>query len=53
MCVLCVPLLRAAGLPILPGLARFEEVAAGRINHALRFTVARTRRAYVVLQREC
>jgi hypothetical protein len=37
----------AAGLPILPGLARYEEVARGRIGHALRFTVARTRRAYV------
>jgi hypothetical protein len=37
----------AAGLPILPGLARYEEVARGRIDHALRFTVQRTRRAYV------
>ncbi|GEN81229.1 hypothetical protein N867_03565 [Actinotalea fermentans ATCC 43279 = JCM 9966 = DSM 3133] len=37
----------AAGLPILPGLVRYEEVAAGRIDHALRFTVAQTRRAYV------
>jgi hypothetical protein len=37
----------AAGLPILPGLARYEEVAAGAIRHALRFTVPRTRRAYV------
>jgi hypothetical protein len=37
----------AAGLPILPGLARYEEVASGRIRHALRFTVSRTRRAYV------
>ena len=37
----------AAGLPILPGLARYEEVRAGRIDHALRFTVARTRRAYI------
>jgi hypothetical protein len=37
----------AAGLPILPGLARYEEVARGRIDHALRFTVSRTRRAYV------
>jgi hypothetical protein len=37
----------AAGLPILPGLARFEEVARGRIDHALRLTVSRTRRAYV------
>jgi len=37
----------AAGLPILPGLARYEEVARGRIDHALRFTVNDTRRAYV------
>jgi hypothetical protein len=37
----------AAGLPILPGLARSEEAARGRIEHALRFTASRTRRAYV------
>jgi len=37
----------AAGLPILPGLVRYDEVAAGAIRHALRFTVPRTRRAYV------
>ena len=37
----------AAGLPILPGLARYDEVAAGSIDHALRFTVQRTRKAYV------
>jgi hypothetical protein len=37
----------AAGLPILPGLARYDEVARGSIPHALRFTVQRTRRAYV------
>ena len=37
----------AAGLPILPGLVRYDEVAAGAIEHALRFTVPRTRRAYV------
>lgn len=37
----------AAGLPILSGLARYDEVARGRIDHALRFTVKRTRRAYV------
>ena len=37
----------AAGLPILPGLARYDEVARGRIDHALRFTVSQTRRAYV------
>jgi hypothetical protein len=32
----------AAGLPILPGLARYPEVAAGAIRHALRFTAPRT-----------
>jgi hypothetical protein len=37
----------AAGLPILPGLARYDEVARGVIDHALRFTASRTRRAYV------
>jgi len=37
----------AAGLPILPGLARYDEVARGVIDHALRFTVQRSRRAYV------
>ncbi len=37
----------AAGLPILPGLARYAEVARGTIDHALRFTAPRTRRAYV------
>jgi hypothetical protein len=37
----------AAGLPILPGLARYDEVKRGVIDHALRFTVQRTRRAYV------
>ena len=37
----------AAGLPILPGLVRYDEVAAGEIAHALRFTTNRTRRAYL------
>jgi hypothetical protein len=37
----------AAGLPILPGLARYDEVASGRITHALRFTVSRTQRGYI------
>ncbi len=32
----------AAGLPILPGLARYDEIEAGAINHALRFTVGST-----------
>lgn len=37
----------AAGLPILPGLARCDEVMNGEITHALRFTVSETQRAYV------
>lgn len=37
----------AAGLPIFPGLVRFDEVHAGAIPHALRFSVAHTRAAYV------
>ena len=38
----------AAGLPILPGLARWDgDASTGRIDHALRFTVERTRRAYI------
>ena len=37
----------AAGLPILPGLVRYDEVRRGRIDHALRITVPRTRRAFV------
>lgn len=36
----------AAGLPILPGLARYDEVAAGEIRHALRFTVPETQKAH-------
>ena len=35
----------AAGLPILPGLVRYEEVAAGAIRHAIRFTAPETRDA--------
>lgn len=38
----------AAGLPILPGLVRYEEaVIAGEIKHAVRFTVQSTQRAYI------
>lgn len=37
----------AAGLPILPGLARYDEVRRGHIDHALRFTVSETRNAFV------
>ncbi|MBL9149760.1 MAG: hypothetical protein JNM94_13805 [Phycisphaerae bacterium] len=37
----------AAGLPILPGLVRYDEVASGEIRHALRFTCVQTRKAHV------
>ncbi len=37
----------AAGLPILPGLVRYDEVASGTIAHAIRFTAPRTRSAYI------
>jgi hypothetical protein len=37
----------AAGLPILPGLVRWDEVKAGSIRHAIRFTVSCTTDAYV------
>ena len=37
----------AAGLPVFPGLVRADEVSAGEIRHALRFTAPRTRGDYV------
>jgi hypothetical protein len=37
----------AAGLPILPGLVRYDEVKAGFVDHAIRMTFERTRRAYL------
>ncbi len=37
----------AAGLPILPGLVRYDEVNAGLINHALRFTMVNTQKAHI------
>ena len=37
----------AAGLPIFPGLVRYDEVAAGKINHALRFTLQKSRAAFI------
>jgi hypothetical protein len=37
----------AAGLPMLPGLVRYDEAAVGEIKHAIRFTAPRTRRAFV------
>jgi len=37
----------AAGLPVLPGLVKVSEVQAGAINHAIRFTVARSQQGYI------
>ena len=37
----------AAGLPIFPGLVRYDEVAAGKIQHAFRFTLPKTRAAFI------
>jgi hypothetical protein len=37
----------AAGLPILPGLVRYDEVESGQINHALRFTANQTRDEHI------
>jgi hypothetical protein len=37
----------AAGLPIFPGLVRYDEVAAGRLEHAIRVTFDSTRNAWV------
>jgi IPT/TIG domain len=37
----------AAGLPIFPGLVRYDEVAAGVITHAIRFTLQNSRAAFV------
>ena len=43
----------AAGLPIFPGLVRYDEVTAGAIRHALRFTVRVTQDGYVAPARHC
>lgn len=37
----------AAGLPILPLLVRYDEIAAGEIKHAIRFTAPKTQRQYL------
>jgi len=37
----------AAGLPIMPGLVTYDEMASGEIKHAIRFTVPQTRREFV------
>jgi hypothetical protein len=38
----------AAGLPILPGLVRYDEVAAGHVDHAIRFTVPNSQKGYIL-----
>ena len=38
----------AAGLPILPGLVRYDEEAAGLIDHAIRVTFSKTQRGFVL-----
>jgi hypothetical protein len=43
----------AAGLPIFPGLVRYDEVSRGAINHALRFTVHTTEHGYVLPALHC
>ena len=37
----------AAGLPIFPGLVRFDEVMAGEIRHAIRFTISKSSQGYI------
>ncbi|WP_219834839.1 stalk domain-containing protein [Paenibacillus sp. R14(2021)] len=37
----------AAGLPIFPGLVRYDEASSGEINHALRFTVSKTQKGFI------
>lgn len=37
----------AAGLPIYPGLVKYDEVASGAMRHAIRFTASRTQRGYI------
>jgi hypothetical protein len=43
----------AAGLPIFPGLVRYDEVAAGRIDHAIRVTFSSTRDAAILPATHC
>ncbi len=43
----------AAGMPIFPGLIRYDEVASGHINHALRFAVSTVRLAYLAPAVSC
>ena len=43
----------AAGLPILPGLLKYDEVSGDRLHHALRYTIPQVRRAYVAPASHC
>jgi hypothetical protein len=43
----------AAGLPIFPGLLRYDEAASGTIRHALRFTLPRARRGWQAPASHC
>lgn len=43
----------AAGLPIFPAIIRYDEVERGMVEHAMRFTVRHTRRAYVYPATHC
>ncbi len=43
----------AAGLPILPGLLKYDEVSEDRLHHALRFTIPQVRRAYTAPASHC
>ena len=38
----------AAGLPIFPGLVRYDEAISGEINHAIRFTVSKSQKAFIL-----
>jgi hypothetical protein len=37
----------AAGLPIFPAIVRYDELERGMVEHAMRFTIVRTRRAFI------
>ena len=43
----------AAGLPILPGLLKYDEVSGDRLHHALRYTIPQVRRGYVAPASHC
>jgi len=43
----------AAGLPVFPAVVRYDELRRGTVEHAMRVTVSRTRRAYVAPATHC